>query len=84
MREPADAAIDSVSRVIDRDTAVSSNDNKKQQYGPLTGEQWLELDHWAFQELPRHAYDLFRKVVESHDVPIDRWHDGREADATDG
>lgn len=84
MRETADAAFPSVSRVTDRDTDVSSDDNKKQQYGPLTGEQWLELDHWAFQELPRHAYDLFKKVVESHNVPIDRWHDGKDKDASDG
>ncbi len=82
MRETADAAYRTVGRVIDRGTDVSTNDNKQQQYGPLTGEQWLELDHWAFQELPRHAYDLFRKLVESHGVPVDDWHDG--GGATDG
>ena len=82
MCESVDAAFPSAGRAIDRDTDVSSDDNKKQQYGPLTGEQWLELDHWAFQELPRHAYELFRTVVKSHNVPIDRWHDGKEPDAS--
>lgn len=84
MRETADAADRSAGLVNERDTALSGNDSRKQQYGPLTGEQWLELDHWAFQELPRHAYDLFKKVVDSHDVPIDRWHGGKEADGRDG
>lgn len=84
MRETADTAFPSDSRVIDRDTDVSSDDDKKQKFGPLTGEEWLELDTWAFQELPRHAYDMFRKVVESHNVPIDHWHDNKKPDAPDG
>lgn len=79
MRESAEADCRSVSRVIDRDADVNSDEEKKQQYGPLTGEEWLELDQWAFQELPRHAYDLFKKIADSHKVPVDRWHDGDDS-----
>ena len=53
---------------------IQANDNGKP-LGPLTAGEWLELDHWSFQELPRHAYALFRKLLDAHEVPVDDWHD---------
>ncbi|MGE0746187.1 MAG: hypothetical protein AB7K86_13105 [Rhodospirillales bacterium] len=52
------------------------------QFGPLTGREWLELDHWAFQELPRREYAAFRRLASHHRVPIEGWlerHPGRPA-----
>lgn len=59
---------------------IQANDNEKS-IGPLTAKEWLELDHWSFQELPRHAYALFTKLLDAHKVPIERWH---SQDAADG
>jgi hypothetical protein len=42
-------------------------------YGPLSGREWLELDHWAFQELPRREYAALCRVAAHHGVPISRW-----------
>lgn len=55
-------------------------------FGPLTGREWLELDHWAFQELPRREYAAFRRLASHHRVPIDGWlerHPGGPACAGD-
>lgn len=43
-------------------------------YGPLKGHEWLELDNWAFQELPKAAYKLLQKIYRHHKVPIAKWH----------
>ena len=65
---------------IRREAGVrQANDNEKP-FGPLTAKEWLELDHWSFQELPRDAYALFAKLVDAHAVPIERWHDAQAAD----
>lgn len=44
-------------------------------YGPLTGREWLELDHWAFQEMPRRDYAAFCRLAAHHGVPLHAWLD---------
>ena len=54
------------------------------QFGPLRGTDWLELDHWAFQELPRGSYALFERIVRYHGVPVSSWlrrQDGGKSEA---
>lgn len=51
---------------------ATSEINRK--FGPLRGTEWLELDHWAFQELPREEYSLFLQILKYHKVPLDTWH----------
>jgi hypothetical protein len=52
-----------------------SADEAKKMFGPLNGMEWLELDLWAFQELPPAAYNSLRKLYEFHNVPIIDWLD---------
>ena len=54
-------------------TERESDDGKKESYGPLTTVEWLDLDHWAFQELPRETYSLFERLLAYHQVPIREW-----------
>ncbi len=56
-----------------KDTKTKVASDMKKKYGPLRGSEWLELDQWAFQELPRKAYALFQQIADYHKVPVKDW-----------
>ena len=61
---------------ISHRVACTPLDPQNQQLiGPLSEEEWRNLDNWAFQEFPRDAYESFRKIWDYHMKP-----DRRNAD----
>ena len=53
--------------------AASEGNELDRLYGPLSGREWLDLEMWAFQELPRRSYAAFARLRDHHGVPIEAW-----------